>query len=270
MRQVDGPDRSSSDGREIGHAGHEMPAVPAKPYSVIVTPAVAFVSNAPTKLQLELRDPDGKRVTQLDVAHEKLLHLIVVSADLAFFTHEHPTRRDDGLLDHTLTLPHAGDYTVFADFTTGGKNAVASTQITVAGTPPPAEALAPIALPAKVQSGAFTVELRPNVVLVAGQNTLLDFDITDAAGPVTDLRDYLGAKGHGVIISADRAQYLHSHPMAGATGSIVRFHTVFPSAGVYKVWGEFRPRGDAVRVSFTVTVAPGEGHASPMDMDHAH
>lgn len=224
------------------------------PYAMTITPHSELRANAPISLVLELRDGAGARVRDLDIVHDKLLHLIVVSKDLGFFAHEHPAHRADGLLDHALTLPHAGDYTVFADFTpTGAKNAVVSAQLAIAGAAPPEVALQAAPLPAEATQGAFSVALRTENPIAAGGDALLDFTIRDANGAVGDLRDYLGAKGHCVILSADRASYLHSHPM-GATEGTVRFHTVFPKPGIYKLWAEFRPRGEPLRVSYTLEV----------------
>ncbi|HEU0036143.1 MAG TPA: hypothetical protein VFQ53_36270 [Kofleriaceae bacterium] len=255
------------------------PATPKStgPYSLAITPKTELAAGKPLQLELELRDGAGQRVRALDVVHEKLVHLIVVSNDLGFFTHEHPTRRDDGLLDQTLTLPSAGGYTVYADFTpTGGKNAVVSAELAIPGKAPPAVKLAPVKLPAEAKQGAFTVALRTEKPLAAGGDTLLDFEIRDANGVVTDLRDYLGAKGHCVILSADRAAYLHSHPMGTPDGK-VRFHTIVPKPGTYKLWAEFRPRGEPLRVSFTLDVpggtpgaAAGAAHHDHGDHEHSH
>ncbi|MEZ4690960.1 MAG: hypothetical protein R3A12_12585 [Ignavibacteria bacterium] len=76
---------------------------------------------------------------------------------------------------------------------------------------------------------------------------------------VTNLKNYLGALGHMVIISEDASLYLHVHPMEQETGEekehdhsgsgemkmdsdkmtksgpSVAFHTEFPEAGIYKV-----------------------------------
>lgn len=252
-----------SGGEDRAPVRHEQPTV--KPFTMTITPAATPVAGTPIALTLELRDPGGKRVTGLEVMHEKLLHLIVVSADLSFFTHEHPEHHADGLLTHSLTLPSPGEYTAFADFTpSGGKPTVVSAPITIGGPAPAAVGLVPVALPATAHDGGFSVELRADRPLVGSGEAMLAFTVRDANGPVTDLQNYLGAKGHCVIISADRTRYLHSHPMGG-DGSTVQFHTTFPAAGTYKIWIELRPRGEPLRVSFTVDVPPGDA-AKPMSM----
>ncbi len=130
---------------------------------------------------------------------------------------------------------------------------------------------------------AYQVAMMPMPMpLKAGQNTMLHFQIRDAGGkPIKDLQPYLGAMGHCVILSGDTTKYLHSHPMAAGMehdmskmgamdmsqmneapapksgGPDVMFHTNFPAAGLYKVWGQFQHRGQIITASFVVNVAPG-------------
>ena len=130
--------------------------------------------------------------------------------------------------------------------------------------------------------------------LVAGKMAMLHFRIADAQNqPVSDLQPYLGAMGHAVILSADAKIYLHTHPMdesggdmsamndgamsdssmsgmkgmsgahthesstgsAAAGGPNVIFHTVFPAAGIYKIWGQFQHKGRIVIAPFVLNVA---------------
>ena len=65
--------------------------------------------------------PDGDVLRDYDIAHEKQLHLIVVSRSLDRFRHVHPQQRPDGAWTVPLTLPENGSYRVFADFTTEGE-----------------------------------------------------------------------------------------------------------------------------------------------------
>jgi hypothetical protein len=139
----------------------------------------------------------------------------------------------------------------------------------------------------EVKGGAkYQVALMPMPApLKAGQDSMLHFQIRDAGGkPLTDLQPYLGTLGHCVILSQDTTKYLHSHPMAagaehdmskmGGAGGMdmskmneapapksggpdVMFHTNFPEAGLYKVWGQFKHKGQIVTADFTVNVAAG-------------
>ncbi len=153
--------------------------------------------------------------------------------------------------------------------------------------------------PAGAAGGKYQVALMPMPMqLVAGQDAMMHFQVRDAAGqPLADLEPYLGAKGHCVILSDDSDVYLHSHPMgasmegmkgmdhdmsamkmeappAAAGGSDVIFHTTFPRAGLYKMWGQFKHKGKIITAPFVVNVGEGTGKAAPKNVDeskpHSH
>jgi hypothetical protein len=53
-----------------------------------------------------VRDPWKDRpVSQFNVVHERLFHAFVVSQDLTFFEHGHPTLVADGLFQYPITFP---------------------------------------------------------------------------------------------------------------------------------------------------------------------
>ena len=271
------PAPAAGAGAAMNHGDHPMPPAPAAdaaPPTMKVTPTAPIVPGQPAPLTLELLAADGTRIREVEMVHEKLLHFIVVASDLSYFSHEHPERQPDGTFTHPLApLPHPGAYVVYGDFTpTGGKQVVARTALTVAGAAPPAIALAPVGLPAHATFGDFDVTLAADRAPAAGAATMLSFAISSHGTPVTDLRNYLGARGHCVVISADTTKFVHSHPLAAATGAEVQFHTVFPAPGTYKLWAEFRPAGKTLIASFVVEVGAGAtgtgtGHDMPMPMD---
>src|SRR5262249_26690776 len=68
---------------------------------------------------------DGNAEVKLALMHEQLMHLILVSEDLSYFNHTHPTFAEaSGNVPATYTLacsfPRAGNYVLFADFTPRG------------------------------------------------------------------------------------------------------------------------------------------------------
>ena len=104
---------------------------------------------------------------------------------------------------------------------------------------------------------------------------MLEFVLQRGSEPVKDLRPYLGAMGHCVIISEDTTEFLHSHPQEGpgAKANVVSFHTVFPKPGKYKVWGQFDVAGKMLIADFVVAVGEqGAPVAAPEDphANHPH
>src|SRR5690606_5307710 len=60
-------------------------------------------------------DIDNTPITEFDVVHDKLMHLIVVSKDLAWFNHLHPEHKGEGVFEVETVVPRAGSYKLFAD-----------------------------------------------------------------------------------------------------------------------------------------------------------
>ncbi len=56
----------------------------------------------------------------LDMVHDKKIHLIVVSEDLAWFEHIHPEYNADGSYHLTTQFPSGGNYLLFADYQPSG------------------------------------------------------------------------------------------------------------------------------------------------------
>ena len=75
----------------------------------------------PFELAFRIVDRRGQTVRDFDVEHTKRMHFIVVRRDMTGFQHLHPTERPDGTWSVPVTLPDAGSYRVFADFSVDGK-----------------------------------------------------------------------------------------------------------------------------------------------------
>ncbi|WP_460913887.1 hypothetical protein [Plantactinospora veratri] len=67
--------------------------------------------------RFQVRGPDRQPVTGYAVVHEKPLHMIVARRDLSGYQHLHPTMASDGTWSVPLTLPSAGIWRAYADFT---------------------------------------------------------------------------------------------------------------------------------------------------------
>jgi hypothetical protein len=175
----------------------------------------------------------------------------------------------DGTFELDFTFPAPGEYTLFHDFTPAGVGMqVVPVKVTVVGdaerTPHAAE-LVPDTGATKVVDG-LSVTLNTGGELVAGAAAKLTYSITRDGAPVTDLRPFLGAMGHLVIVSRDLKTFVHSHPHEAADapadrkgGPDVQFEARFPRPGLYRGWAQFR-RGDTViTVPFTFDVKPRAG-----------
>ncbi len=183
---------------------------------------------------------DGTPLRDYELEHERLLHLIVVGRDLTGFQHLHPRLGADGVWRVTAAPLAPGVYRAIADFVTGGQKYALGVDLLVPGTP------VRQALP---HGAPYGVRLAPTPVH-AGDETTLRFAVT-RDGAAASLTDYLGAKGHLVLLRVGDLGYLHTHPDDDA----LDFETTFPSAGRYRAFLQFRAGGQIRTAAFDLQVA---------------
>jgi major membrane immunogen (membrane-anchored lipoprotein) len=209
-----------------------------------------------TSIKINIQDADGKAIRDFDINHEKKMHLIVVSKDLSFFNHIHPEYKGEGSFEIVSKFPNPGDYKLIADYIPSGGSATTQSEwITVSGTAPEPEEIAPAAeLTTTVDGIGASLDFDH---LMADRDVSLTFTLEDAKTkePISDLQPYLGAVGHVVILSEDAERYLHVHPTdEDATGPKAEFMTKFPDSGVYKIWGQFQRNDKIYTIPFVVNV----------------
>jgi hypothetical protein len=230
-------------------------------YRVELTAVPAQVrARVPVTLQLRLVDPAGFEVGDLEVVHEKLLHLMIVSRNLSRFDHVHPTPLGPGRFSLRHTFPAGGTFRLFHDFTTTRAGMqIVPVELQVLGSPPDS---LPLLLDAEwpKRVDGYDVTLT-HTGLALGAECAMTFTLTRRGRPVTDLEPFLGAPGHLVLIRDDGGAYVHSHPLPenATTGPRVQFNMVFSRPGLYKAWGQFQRRGRVITVPFVIEVTP-DGH----------
>lgn len=210
-------------------------------------------------LAIEIQDADGKAIANFEMFQEKLMHLIVVSDDLQFFSHLHPEYKEKGRFEVETAFPKPGGYALFVDYKPAGQpERISVLKASVTGTASPAQA-ADTTLTKTFGNTKVKLDLSEPTIK-AGKELMLVFSLQDAKTnkPVTDLQPYLGEQGHLVIVrqSPDLTafDYIHAHAHAGATASEIPFMTQFPQPGKYKLWGQFQRNGQIVTADFWVNV----------------
>ncbi|MEU9588847.1 hypothetical protein AB0D84_03840 [Streptomyces sp. NPDC048193] len=263
----------SADPGRGGHTGHgSEPAgglqISENGYTLdLATPRVT--AGRRTELRFTVRDGDGRAVTAYRSEHEKELHLIVASRDLATYRHLHPTRSADGTWSTPVDLPRAGGYRVFADFTPAGKgaeNLTLGADLAAGGSHRPANPPAP---GNTARTDGYRVDLTGS--LTPGRAGELKLRVSRDGAPVTDLQPYLGAYGHLVALRSGDLAYLHVHPNGepgdGTTkpGPEVSFTATAPSTGTYRLFLDFRHEGQVHTAAFTVRAgsAPAARETAP-------
>jgi hypothetical protein len=202
------------------------------------------------RLRFDVHDPwKNNTVKKFNVVHEKLFHAFIVSEDLEFFLHDHPTWAADAFLYDT-TLPKPGMYRILGDFYPEGATPQLITKtIFVAGVPPAAAALKRDYSPKSAENLNVELVTAP-AQPVAGGNTQMRFTVTPGEG----LEKYLGAWGHMLAASDDLIDMMHTHPFLADGSPQMQFDLTFPRAHMYRVWVQFQRKGVVNTVHFDVPV----------------
>ena len=207
----------------------------------------------PAVLQYAVHDPWKNRpVASFNLVHEKLFHTFVISQDLEFFVHGHPSVIADGLFQFPLTFPKSGVYRVLGDFyPLGSLPQLTSETIIVPGEPPAPVTLGRDYSPkdgSNLHVSFETIPAQPT----ATNRTQLRF-VVNGEHP---LEKYLGAWGHMLVASNDLIDMMHEHPFLADGGPRVEYEVVFPRPGAYRIWVQFQSAGVVNTVHFDVPVHP--------------
>ena len=234
-----------------------VPDILEYPVDLSIDPAVPH-PNELTRLTFDLIDPRTERpVRTLEVVHEKLYHVFVVSQDLSFFLHTHPERQGDEAFHLDVRLPKPGLYRVLSDFYPSGATPQLITNTLIVAGGEAAMHTARIQAdmsPKTTENARVDLTLSPSHV-VAGQDVSMVFRVRPEQG----VEPYLGAWGHMLAASADLVDMTHHHPIAaadssGGAGKDIQFNMAFPRAGMYRVWVQFQRLGVVNTVAFDVPV----------------
>ena len=216
------------------------------------------------ELRYLIRDPEGEVVRFFEREHDKLMHLIVVREDLAQFQHVHPELdEENGEFSVSLNFDQAGPYRFFADFTSeNSAPSVLSFSVSV-GDPSIYQAMTLTANGTEAfDLDGLTVTPQFPEVIQSGSLFTYSFDVTRDEKPVS-LEDYLGAKGHSVILHEGDLTYDHTHPSEDK----LSFEAILENNGFYNSFTQFQVDGRVYTIEYTFEVAAGEGAGESMS-DH--
>ncbi|WP_440718918.1 hypothetical protein [Exiguobacterium sp. 22311] len=197
------------------------------------------------KLFIELQDKNQK-APELEVSHEKDLHLIVVSEDLSEYKHLHPVQTDKGKFEYDIQLA-SGMYKLFVDIQPKGLAYQATPVHLHVGHHQVTSELPALEVDTEFRKtiDGHTVELSVDS-LKAHHPTVFTYDTKDSTP-----EPYLGALGHVVILDEKGEQFIHVHP---SFDDNTVFETIFHQPGHYKVWSEFKFEGNVYVYPFVINV----------------
>ena len=219
----------------------------------------AFVLRMQVWANRETRDAygflTGKRVreavTTFDTAHERKLHLMIVSRDFNFFAHQHPAPQSDGsFVLRDFAFPCAGEFQLFADVAPHNAGSqILSATIKVADKAACVKA---------DETSDLQFTLLEGQTFVAEKTQPLTIRLQHADGKtIEDIEPYLGALGHLMMIHADGKIFVHAHPderdVMNGNGQLT-FLVRPPKAGNYFAWLEVQRGGRVLRQRLTLKI----------------
>lgn len=232
--------------------------------SVEMLAGEALVSQ-PVPLRFRVsQKPQGTLVDDLQVEHEKLMHVIAVRDDLGAFVHLHPQRAAPGLWEIIHTFTNAGRYQIWSDIKHRGTvYSFAQPRFVVTGE----RQDVPLGSVPKLEDeiDGYQVVLKPaQSPLVAGRTNSFEVVVRDRLGNSIGTEFFLGALMHLIIVKDDLSTYAHAHAVEHLKSrEPVSFQHIFPRTGDYKIFAQFRPQktrlppDEALLAEFWVRVERG-------------
>jgi len=202
-------------------------------------------------------------VSELEVEHEKIIHVIGIRSDMNEFFHIHPVQNNENTLSADYEFKKPGRYKMWSEIKKDGiVHAFGHPEITVQGVGLTEEKI--VSFGRNVVVGDYQVSLEHDEPIVANDESKLYFTIRTLVDEGVELEDYLGVPMHLAIIKDDLKSFIHIHPKeedheqsfniineAGAHGGVedeheipeevVEFSVEFPKPGLYKTFAQFRP-----------------------------
>jgi len=217
------------------------------------------LNSGQSKLSFQLIDTEQRKVltpSDLNVMHEKALHLFVFDLALAEYSHLHPEFKN-GVWETPLELKTNGTYLVWAqgEISVGAAKFKSDVEIKVIGGLP-ANPSPPALVDVRRGTDRISQLTISNDKLRAGQMIMPTMTFARADGSRPDITPYLGALAHVVIVSQDDKKLLHVHPMSTANPNQLMLHITFETAGLYRVWAQFLDAGVLKTVALALKVNP--------------
>ncbi len=216
--------------------------------------------NENVAFRFRIADESGETVTDFDIEHERRMHLIVVRRDFDGFQHLHPRQLADGGWEVELKLSKGGVYRAFADFSTNNASLTLASDLFVPGPFEPSR-LSPPANTSNAGDG-YEVSLASSTPSAGGTNPA-QFTVSRNGNDLESVEPYLGADGHLVALREHDQAFLHTHPEGEAGGpGPISFAVAYPSAGLYRLFLQFKHRGEVRTAAFTQEVSARSGSTS--------
>lgn len=251
-----------------GEHGHAHAESGTATLTSLITPKKPLSVGTSSPMILTLKDKDGKPVKfeDLEVAHTRRIHLLIVDPSLTDYQHIHPEQTSTiGEFSFDFTPAKAGRYKVFADLLplATKRQEYSTATFEVAGT-----ALAVdrgTNLEATVEGLKFVLTF-DRKELKAGEPMAASVMVSNPDGkPFTQLEPVMGAFAHAVAFDEQRVSTVHIHPLGREPekdtergGPKLDFNMKFDEPGFWKLYVQVQVNGKDVFAPFGLQFAQSD------------
>jgi hypothetical protein len=187
-----------------------------------------------------------KPISDLEIVHDKIMHVVLVRGDLKYFGHVHPEMIEPGIFAVSYNFPASGLYRIWIDFTRDGIQHIIDFDINVQGN---AEMQEKEAL-----EGVNVKFISPDKI-IANQESELKFEIFDKNNkPLPIVEKFLAANAHLISIDEALEEFEHNHDEIFDKDNKISFMHTFSKSGKHRIWIQFSKDGKTKTASFDINV----------------
>ena len=231
----------------------------------------------PATLTFNFKNSDGKPL-ELQIMHEKLVHVIIVSGDFSIFSHIHPEdssittqkNNDEGIFLINYTFSKFSRYLIGVNFATENKDYSKVFYVNAgnASEEPKKDFLRRKYFDGYAVNISVPKKIKPNEIAT------IIYYFERNGEELKDMEPYLAAPMHVAILKSDLTNFIHTHaeiddgmrdagiPMdmhmnhelPSSFGPRLKVSTIFPQKGVYHIFAEFKHHNKVIVTSFMVEV----------------
>jgi len=245
-------------------------AVPSKRFSVSFSHSPNPKPKQKVQLTIEVYEANtGAKVKKFNLFEEKLMHLIIVDSSWEFFNHIHPEFKDGKFVIET-EFPKDGMYHLYTDFEPAGATEQQyGFSLDVGNATHEQKDWKEDLSTKKIDNYEVSVKLPQKLkakdMTVGKQTIKFSFKDINTNQPFDNLKPYLGAFGHLVMINTKTYDYVHVHPIdqskaayGGSGGPDVDFNPLGITGpitpGTYRTYAQFNPDDKLIVAEFTLVV----------------
>lgn len=204
-------------------------------------------SGKETKLKFKITGLSSEKpITDLEIVHEKIMHIVLVRDDLKYFDHVHPQAPAPGVFEIAYKFLAPGKYRIWADFTIGRMGHLVDFDFEIKGAKTEGEI-------DNLKGIKVKMETIPEIKI--NKESVLKFTVQDSENkPVNIDQRFLAATAHLIDIDQSLEEFGHNHDENFDQDNIISFTHNFKKTGKHKLWVQFLAGGKEIMAPFEVDV----------------